>query len=832
MAQHLQHELARSGMVVRPSAVTTLNRFVEPWAADLRQASSIAVFLIAREAVGRCARPEFARVAHMPGFCSALAGRIEELSAAGCDAAALARRLPEAPLAEAFAAVYAEFEKLLEERGLAMRAQRLARAAERIAREGTAGAGVILMDGFHTLPPPELAVVRALAAHADVTFTAPDAAIAGGMRHDLRNSGFTEKRLEAAAAPARVEKFVAATIEREADEIARRILASRRMFREAAVIVRNPEIYGPVLRATFERFGIPARFYLDEALVRQPAVRHISGVIEALLAEWEHASLLAALKLAPCRDLDWFDFTLRASLPGKGLDSLPELPGKLPEYLKQLDAWRSISCTPAEWAERFRTLRALVMAPRMKDAVPLQAQVEAWRAQAEALPAFEAAIDDAAAAMPRSPMALEPFWRTASDAIAMAPLRPRDQRRDVVHVLTAYEARQWKTPLVFVCGLVEKQFPKRAPQDAFFPDAARRRLSEAGIRLRTTRDLDEEERWLFDTALTRATEAVALSYPRADPRGEQNIPSVFLDETAAEPSPVVAVRPGRRGAACASAPPILRSPGSIAALAERHASMKTTALESFAQCPFQFFARYTLRLKEPPQRPEERLSFILKGVVMHELLAALAAVPQPLEPLFERIFEAACLKERVLPGYCTERWKQEMLEDARRFLADSQWPFLNPARTEWDVVVPLPDGTVVKGRIDRMDLGPEKRAYVVDYKYSPKDHAKNDILLQGPLYLAAVRQEGYEPGGMFYCAIRDGVKYSGWCDGRLGMKATPLAPEWIAAGVERAADYAARIRAGVIAPQPYDTDACRYCDFRDVCRHRAAAAVGAAEAAG
>src|ERR1035437_6834713 len=65
-------------------------------------------------------------------------------------------------------------------------------------------------------------------------------------------------------------------IEREAEEIARRILeqaAAGRPFREMGIVVRAAETYAPVLRAALERFGIPARFYFDSRLDRHPAVR-------------------------------------------------------------------------------------------------------------------------------------------------------------------------------------------------------------------------------------------------------------------------------------------------------------------------------------------------------------------------------------------------------------------------------------------------------------------------------------------------------------------------------------------------------------------------------
>src|SRR5437763_7048875 len=108
MARHVRNRIAREGFVPRPRLVQTLSTFVEPWAAGLPQVSDAHLYLIVEAAARRVNRAEFARVAHMPGFCASLARTLAELSSAGCDSAGLAHRLSRPPLAEAFLAVYAE----------------------------------------------------------------------------------------------------------------------------------------------------------------------------------------------------------------------------------------------------------------------------------------------------------------------------------------------------------------------------------------------------------------------------------------------------------------------------------------------------------------------------------------------------------------------------------------------------------------------------------------------------------------------------------------------------------------------------------------------------
>src|SRR5438067_536098 len=169
MTEHLQNGFAREGFVFRRSLVQTLSGFVETQTRNVRQVSEPVLYLIVEAAAQRVARAEFARVVNLPGFCASLAKTIAEFSSAGCDSGRLESCLPQAPLAEAFLAVYREVDRELERRGLVLRARRLERAAERVTAKGLAGLRTIWLDGFYALPDPELRVIEALARHADVT---------------------------------------------------------------------------------------------------------------------------------------------------------------------------------------------------------------------------------------------------------------------------------------------------------------------------------------------------------------------------------------------------------------------------------------------------------------------------------------------------------------------------------------------------------------------------------------------------------------------------------------------------------------------------------------
>jgi hypothetical protein len=162
LAQHLQNELAREGLIFPPGIVQTLKQFIADWRPEVPEAPETIVHWIVEETARRLNRAEFAAVIEFPGFSAALAKTIAEFAAAGCDSARLAANLPEAPLAEAFLAVYREVDRELTRRGLGLRARRLEIAAGRIAAEGPGPVRTVCSMDFTLFPNQSCASLRRL----------------------------------------------------------------------------------------------------------------------------------------------------------------------------------------------------------------------------------------------------------------------------------------------------------------------------------------------------------------------------------------------------------------------------------------------------------------------------------------------------------------------------------------------------------------------------------------------------------------------------------------------------------------------------------------------
>jgi ATP-dependent helicase/DNAse subunit B len=845
MAQHLQNEIAREGFVFRRNLIQTLSHFIESHVTDYPQAPEPVLYLMVEEAVARVGRPEFRRVADLPGFCAALARTIAEFSSAGCDSARLAAYLPDSPLAAGFLAIYEEVDRALDRRGLLLRAKRLECAAARIHAQGPGEIHTVWLDGFHALPDPELEVIRSLAQHAEVTLTLAEDDVQPETRERLRALGVREEALAPRGAAAQRVLVRAPNIEREAEEIARRIAeqaAAGRPFREMAIVVRAADTYIPLLRSTLDRFGIPARFYFETEAEQHPAIRFLRGAIETMLGGWDHTATLAVLRLAPrfsdSSSLDRFDFSVREQIPNTGLGPLRALIreagsplGRLLDSLASLEEWRSFQMKPADWVARFRTLRNLYRPARPSEAAGHELAL-LWRSHAGALDLFDEALAEAAQALDRGKLlGLPEYWRVVRSVLRLKPLRlwEADRRRNVVHVLSAHEARQWVLPVVFVCGVVEKEFPQFHPQDAFFPEGARLRLNAAGIRVRTAVEFEREERRLFDSALTRATTLVTLSYPEFDARGDRHLPSLFLEDLGLEAEKTRTVRPRPRSPFAPPRPAAIVAPALLRVLREKTAKVSPSGLESYLQCPFQYFAGRTLRLRSAPPRPDERLDFSLQGEIVHAVLAEWVVQRQPIAALFQRIFEEQCEKKQVRAGYHTERLRNAMLQDLERFVNDETWPrerFRSSSESKFELLLASATGqeacpTTISGRVDRIDTGPDGRAYILDYKYSMGERVKerkNGEGLQAPLYvMAAEKVFGVQPAGMFFVGLKGAVTYAGWSEEGL-LEADAMPADWIENTAARIHQLVAEIREGRVAPAPANPESCRFCEDRDICR--------------
>lgn len=826
MAEHLRHRLAREGHVVRPDSILTLSRFVEPFVRDVPQASRARLDRMVARLLEESPPGPFAGLRRSRGLRRTVVSLIEESASAGATPERIAE-VADTPAAKAFHEVYAAIA-----RDSLLRAERLRMAAARIAEAKPAFRSFYL-DGFYSFTPAELEIIRAMG---PAVVRLPEWSGSVETRAALERAGFRWVRMEEDRGEPEAVILRPATQQQEAEEIARRIVdlvAEGRNFRDIGVLMRNEHPYAALLQTTFTRFGIPASFYFQQTLDVQPVIRFYSALLDAVERGWDYEALLRA---AAARRSgfggtalgDKLAFELKSKLPAVGL------PVELDRW-RALADWRHARHAPRDWAVRLRELRTMVQLPGITDGVSHEQAFE-WRALARSMDEWDAALDETASLVEDRAHTLTQFREHLAEVLNSAPFDRPEQRRNVVHVMDVYEARQWRLPVVFLCGLVERGFPQYHSEHPLLNDAQRMKLREAGVVLRSSVERQREEEFLFDVAVTRAYEELFLSYPATNAKGEETLPSFLAERyrrrNGTRVAPVLASRPVPLFPKPAPQDPKIADAGLLKWMRKNPPALSPTAIETYLQCPFQYFGRQNLKLAAPPEAPADRLDFLLQGDILHRTLAEAHGAPMFVDEIFTRLFADICRANAVPESARTEKIRLELIANLQRFLESTPLTGGSVVAVEKPFELALQPGLKLRGKIDRVMEVPQRGLVVIDFKYSTrerirervKSHARGE-LVQGGLYLWASEKLFRQPAaGMLYCGLRGEVAWGGW---HLPMFNWDEIGEtfdaealktMIATAVDATQAVAGRIASGEIAPDPADDKKCVWCEFRDVCR--------------
>ncbi len=852
MARHLTHQLARLGLAAPGSLILPIGRFMERLTPNAEEPSATLDSWLHEEAVVQGGGAAFGELSRSPGLLKRVQSVIEELQAAGCTPKQ-AEQQARIAHQRGLAAAYQTYQRFLDAHGLVSAAQRRVLAAEQAALTGVAGIDEIYFDGFWDYSPVERDLIRSLRnrGHKVVVTATPQAA---QQFYDWPREELPGRSRTAAGRTV----FAAPSVDQEVEEIARRILASNRPWREIGVITRTPEVYRPAIEAVFTRFGIPFRMRSGRDLASHPAAAFLTEVLEAIGAGLPGAAVLEALRrpafsLGQSAQFDRWDFELQERLPGEGMEFLLEgAPNTVREALEPLtktQIWPKRRAAPQDWATDLRSLSSALLArPKVSDRLAAAEMLE-LRTWGRAVAGVARAADEAADLFRfrnRAECSFAEFISAFQRALATATLLPGDERRDVVNVLPVFEARQWELPMVFVCGMVEGQFPQDPAEDLFFSEADRKRMAKAGFALRTREERMESERQLFEIAETRASQELVLSYPEADSMGAPLLRSFFLGGAADDDFKTKPVRPVEEPSRGPTPTPgRLEAPAALAALRAKHLKFSPSGIDHFLQCPYQFFAKNTLRLRERPGTLEDRLDPRAGGTVVHAALAEWGkGSTRPIREILSKVYAEILEKLHLRPGFRTAVIEAALAADLERFVTeDLSRPLPGSQHGEFELEVGYlmeqdADGEVlVSGRLDRYDTLAGGMALVIDYKHSAPERLKKLVAghekgtnLQGFLYMQGLAaKNGLKPAGMIFCTLKNVTTAGGWVVRDVfpndsippGVEVIDAArwEELLADGVRAAAQAGKRIREGVITVAPEDKGFCeRLCAFSSVCR--------------
>jgi RecB family exonuclease len=327
-----------------------------------------------------------------------------------------------------------------------------------------------------------------------------------------------------------------------------------------------------------------------------------------------------------------------------------------------------------------------------------------------------------------------------------------------VALLDPLALRARRVRALFACGLQEGVFPMAAGADPVFSDEMRARVASiGGPGLARRQDALAAERYLLYATVSRPEELLYLSWHESGEDGATTPPSLFLDDICdlfdeelrsgclhdrLDPVASAAQAPADAAPTGAARQPAPLRDGVDERLREdlREREMwSASSLERWAACPMSWFIERMLHAEDLEPEPEPRARGSLAHAVLGDVLEGLREQTGSARISPARLADAQRLMREAL------RWREqeipltvapERLPAARRKLEADLDRYLRHAAEQNVPLEPLHlelsfgfeeeqgglpplklvGGVLLRGRIDRIDIGPGGQAVVYDYK--------------------------------------------------------------------------------------------------------------------
>lgn len=182
----------------------------------------------------------------------------------------------------------------------------------------------------------------------------------------------------------------------------------------------------------------------------------------------------------------------------------------------------------------------------------------------------------------------------------------------------------------------------------------------------------------------------------------------------------------------------------------------------FMQCPLLYRFRVIDRLPEPPSAAAARGTLVHAALERVFDLPASARTPDAAVDLLPGVWDRLVAQEPALASLFEEEGRGEWFADAaalvQRWFTVEDPEHLEPAEREMYVEAEV-DGLVLRGYVDRLDVAPDGRMRVVDYKTgrAPSELFEGKALFQMRFYaLVLWRTRGVVPTMLQLVYLKDG----------------------------------------------------------------------------
>ncbi|MGW4246639.1 RecB family exonuclease [Nocardia sp. NPDC004722] len=235
----------------------------------------------------------------------------------------------------------------------------------------------------------------------------------------------------------------------------------------------------------------------------------------------------------------------------------------------------------------------------------------------------------------------------------------------------------------------------------------------------------------------------------------------------------------------------------------------------FKQCPLKYRLRVIDQIPEPPSRAAVR------GTVVHAVLEALFGLPAAardiegatalIEPAWAEVRGSRSGIEELIPDEDLDAFLAEVRKLVGVYFRLEDPTGFEPEACETFIETELPDGTPLRGIVDRIDRSPAGDVHVIDYKTgrAPGIAYETRALFQLKFYaLVLLRTQGRAPAELKLMYLADGITLTYAPDPEELLRFERILSALWAAIVTAA-------ETGEFPPSPGWM--CQYCDFKRLC---------------